>query len=109
MRSRSLSAIGLTTEIGFARQLFRDDSVATCARCHGQLTHEHVCPQRSHDPGVRRSEVFVGAVLGGAIGILLLGMLGSTLFGRAFDALGLVTGSLAGLTFVRAASRLVLR
>jgi hypothetical protein len=111
MRSRSLPAIGLTAEIGtpLARQVFREDPVATCARCHDPLTHGHVCRRRTHEPGPRRSDFFLGAVLGGAIGILLFGMFGDALFGRTRDTFGLVSGSLAGVTFVRAVSRLALR
>jgi hypothetical protein len=77
--------------------------MAICTRCHGYLRYGHVC--RHQMETTRPSDFFLGAVLGGAIGILLFGMGGDALFGRALDALGLVAGSLAGLTLVRATRR----
>jgi hypothetical protein len=74
--------------------------MAICTRCHGYLTYGHVC--RRHLETTRTSDFFLGAVLGGAVGILLFGMGGDALFGRALDMIGLITGSLSGLTLVHA-------
>ena len=82
-------------------------AAALCTRCHGHLTYGHVC--RHHAPTTHGGDYFLGAVLGGAIGILLFGMLGAAVFGRAMDTLGLVTGSLGGLTLVLASRRVQLR
>jgi hypothetical protein len=82
-------------------------AAALCTRCHGHLTYGHVC--RRHAPTTHGGDFFLGAVLGGAIGILLLGMGGAALFGRAMDTIGLVTGSLGGLTLVLASRRVQLR
>jgi hypothetical protein len=81
--------------------------MAICTRCHGHLEYGHAC--RRHVEPTRPSDFFVGAVLGGAIGILLLGMGGDALFGRALDTIGLVTGSLGGLSLVHATRRPQLR
>lgn len=77
--------------------------MAICTRCHGHLTYGHVCRRQMET--VRTSDFFLGAVLGGALGILLLGIGGDALFGRAMDAIGLVAGSLGGLTLVLAFRR----
>jgi hypothetical protein len=77
--------------------------MAICTRCHGYLEYGHAC-RRQLEP-TRPSDFFVGAVLGGAIGILLLGMGGDALFGRALDTIGLVSGALGGLSLVRVSSR----
>jgi hypothetical protein len=77
--------------------------MATCTRCHGYLTYGHVCRRQLET--TRPGDFFLGAVLGGAIGILLFGMGGDALFGRALDMIGLITGSAGGLTFVHAVRR----
>jgi hypothetical protein len=81
--------------------------MAICTRCHGYLAYGHVC--RRQIDTVRPSDFFLGAVLGGALGILLFGMLAHALFGRALDTVGLLAGSLTGLTLVRATGRFQLR
>jgi hypothetical protein len=83
--------------------------MATCARCHGHLTRDHVCPRRPGEAAGRAGDFFLGAVLGGAVGVIIFGMLGEAIFGRAHDTTGLVAGSLVGITLVRTTRRLQIR
>ena len=46
---------------------------------------------------LRTLDLFVGGVLGGSVGVLLLGMTSTLVLGRGFDAAGLVLGTLTGL------------
>jgi hypothetical protein len=49
---------------------------------------------------LRTLDLFVGGVLGGSIGILLLGMTSTLVLGRGFDAAGLILGALTGLALM---------
>jgi hypothetical protein len=48
---------------------------------------------------IRTLDLFVGGVLGGSVGVLLLGMTSTLVLGRGFDAAGLILGALTGLAF----------
>jgi hypothetical protein len=81
--------------------------MATCARCRGYLNEGHECRRRP-ERGSRFGDLFLGMVLGGALGVILFGMIGDAVFGRALDTPGLLLGSIAGITIVRTSHKLLL-
>ena len=71
-----------------------------CPHGEGAPTACRICRRQRATGDGRTLDLFVGGVLGGSIGVLLLGMTASLVLGRSFDAAGLIVGSLAGLVLV---------
>jgi hypothetical protein len=71
-----------------------------CPHGEGASTTCRICRRHRLAVDGRTLDLFVGGVLGGSIGVLLLGMTASLVVGRGFDAAGLIVGSLAGLALV---------
>jgi hypothetical protein len=79
------------------------------SRCpHGEEASRacRICRRRRAVVDGRALDLFVGGVLGGSVGVLLIGMTASLVLGRGFDTAGLIVGALSGLALVQSGTRL---
>jgi hypothetical protein len=74
--------------------------LSRCPHGEGASTACRLCRRRRTAADGRTLDLFLGGVLGGSVGVLLLGMTASLVLGRGFDAAGLIVGALTGLALV---------
>lgn len=75
--------------------------MATCPKCYEYLGDRHVCRGQT-GRAVRTGLGFLGAVLiGGTVGAMALGVVGSMIGMPGFEALGLVAGSVGAVIVQR--------
>jgi ABC-type Co2+ transport system permease subunit len=76
--------------------------MATCSRCGGHLTDDHVCSGRLTTTATLLLEILVAVAFGGLAGVLLFGELGFFLTGASYWVVGLLVGPFVAFAIIRA-------
>jgi hypothetical protein len=79
--------------------------VATCSRCGGHLTDDHVCRGRFAVTIEICLDILLASVLGSAAGILVLGVLAEHLTGQSYWPIGLMAGPFVVFAVIRTLRR----
>lgn len=79
--------------------------MATCSRCGGHLTDDHVCRRRAAGRAELLVDVVVASALGGLAGLLVFGELAAQLTGHSYWLAGVLVGPFVAFAVIRSLRR----
>ncbi len=79
--------------------------MATCSRCGGHLTDNHVCRGRATAVVEFCADVIVASLLGGLAGFLIFGELAGVLTGHSYWLTGVLVGPFVTFAIIRTIRR----